>query len=592
MAIMRSPRFRLVALLTVAGVSYVALLALGWGSLNRFESEIERVLRQACSYTAQQIAQQIQRDFKSPVFNLLEQVDHTAIKNLQLAKIAETLQGDEQHFLLIDTFFFWSVSDDPAVPDRAVYFYSLSSLRHASERAASSTNDTEMHGFYFDERLSSILKAEAAKYVPLQKNFALSYLNVGGRTYHLVYHFLFNETDRRQLYGFEGFLADPEHLRESYFANVISRHRNEPGATTEPALAISILDDAGKEVYQSGRSLLERYETEVRFPFFFFDTDLIESLSPFRPEVRYWTVRTGYEAGNISGIVREQSMQQWAAWAVVGLVAVVGIALAARGMTREVRLAEMKSEFVASVSHDLKTPLAKIQLFADTLESGRARTREKEQYYHRVISHQSRKLAHLIGELLDFSKIEAGVRDYRLEELDLRAIVQASIEVFDHELTRDCYELEVSLPDREVPVLGSPEALHQLFGNLIANALKYSTSERFLRVTVSVDEDNASVEITDRGIGIPKREQRKIFRKFYRGSGAIGIAATGSGIGLAIVDHVVRAHGGSVSVSSVPGQGSTFTVKLPLCVEADLEHRSGAFASRAVGGTGLRRSGS
>jgi signal transduction histidine kinase len=577
----RSSHLRLVILLALCGASYLALLALGWGSVTRFEAEIDRVLRQACNFAGQQIAQQIQRDFKSPVFNLLEQVDHTAIKNLQLSKVAVTLRGSSQHFLLIDTFFMWSVDDDPDLPDRPVFFYSLSSRSRARGGGPPTTSDADMHGFHFDDRLSSILKAEADKYVPLQKNFALSYLNVDGRTYHLVYHFLFNETDRRQLWGFEGFLADPERLRESYFAHVIARHRHDPVAAEAPALAISIIDDSGQEVYQSGRSLLEGYESEAQFPFLFFDTDLIESLSPFRPEIRYWAVRTGYERGNISAIVREQSIAHRAAWAVVGLVAVVGISLAARGMTREVRLAEMKSEFVASVSHDLKTPLAKIQLFADTLESGRAKTREKEEHYHRVISNQSRKLAHLISELLDFSKIEAGARYYPLEELDLRGIVQASLELFDHELSRNRFTLEVLLPDHEVPVLGNPEGLQQLFGNLISNALKYSATGRFLRVMVSVEGESAIVAFTDHGIGIPRREQRKIFRKFYRGSGALAMAATGSGIGLAIVDHVARAHGGKVTVSSSPAHGSTFTVTMPICLDtAELDSEADTHASR------------
>src|SRR5919109_2140575 len=146
---------RLLVLLALTGVSYVALFALGWGSLNRFELEIERVLRQACSYTAQEIAQQIQRDFKSPVFNLLEQVDHTAIKNLQLDKVAAMLRGHEEHFLLIDTFFLWSVDDEVARPDHPVFFYSLSSLRNAEEKT-SGPADTDLHGFYFDDRLSSI----------------------------------------------------------------------------------------------------------------------------------------------------------------------------------------------------------------------------------------------------------------------------------------------------------------------------------------------------------------------------------------------------------------------------------------------------
>jgi two-component system sensor histidine kinase SenX3 len=121
--------------------------------------------------------------------------------------------------------------------------------------------------------------------------------------------------------------------------------------------------------------------------------------------------------------------------------------------------------------------------------------------------------------------------------------------------------------------------LQQVFQNLISNAVKYSPRERYLRVVLSTSGARALVKVTDRGIGIPRREQSKIFTKFYRTSGAVAIAVTGSGIGLAIVTHVLQAHGGRISVASVPGQGSTFTVELPLIREtteaygeADLSH--------------------
>lgn len=568
---MKSPRLRLVGvLLALTGVSSIVLIVLGWRSLNRFELEIARVLGQACVYTAQEMARQIQRDFKSPVFNLLEQVDHPAIKNFQLETITETLRGGASHFLLIDTFFVWSLTPE-GERERPLLFYSLSPTPHTNDRVRA-PDDAHALGFFLDPHLAAVLREEVAQFAPLRKNFALTYLTFRGRTYHVVYHFLYDETDRRLLWGFEGFVADPEHLRQNYFPETVSKWRRQESNRDFPALAVSILDDAGREVSRSGRSLLEQYEAEAQFPFVFFDTDLFESLSPFRLEVRYWTVRIGYETGDIDQIVQREGMQQRWAWVLVGLVAVVGSVLTARGTAREMRLSEMKSEFVASVSHELKTPLAKIQLFADTLESGRARSPEKANAYHRVISTQARKLSHLIGELLDFSRIEAGVKQYALEEIDLRAVLRTSIEMFDHEFSKDDYVVEIILPDRDVPVLGNGEGLQQVFENLISNALKYSPRERYLRVVLSTAGARALVEVADRGIGIPRREQQKIFTKFYRTTGALAMAATGSGIGLAIVVHVLRAHGGRISVASVPGQGSTFTVELPLMSEATEAH--------------------
>jgi two-component system phosphate regulon sensor histidine kinase PhoR len=279
-------------------------------------------------------------------------------------------------------------------------------------------------------------------------------------------------------------------------------------------------------------------------------------------------VRTGYEEGEIAALAHRETMQQRWAWLLVGLVAVVGIVLTARATARDMLLAHMKSEFVASVSHDLKTPLAKIQLFAETLESGRVRSPEKAETYYRVIGAQARKLSIMIGELLDFSKIESGVREYPLEELDLCAVLRSALEMFEDELSRGRFTADISIPDIEVPVLANGEGLQQLFSNLISNALKYSPAERFLRVSLSTANGWARIELTDHGIGIPRGEQQKIFGKFYRGKGAVAMAATGSGIGLAIAENVVNAHEGTISVNSVPGQGSTFVVDLPLLPES------------------------
>jgi signal transduction histidine kinase len=570
-------RRRLVGiLLTLTVVSFVVLTGLGWRSLSRFEVALARVLRQASAYTARETAERIQRDFKAPAFNLLEQVDHRAIRLFELEKIADTLRDDANYFQIVDTFFVWSAASKSDAEVNPVAFYSPSSSLSDATGGAPLPGRPRDDGFFSAPKLSPTIKSEARRLAMRRSNFALGELAFDGGAYQVVYHFLYDQNDRSVLLAFEGFLAGREHLYRNYFGAFRARLQHQDDAEF-PALAVSIVDDTGREVYRSGRSLLTRYESEARFPFVFFDTDLIESLGALRPEIRYWSVRTGYEGGAVEALVHEQSTQQRWAWVMVGLVAVVGVALTAAGAARAVALAEMKSEFVASVSHELKTPLAKIQLYAETLESGRARTPEKAAAYQRVISAQARKLSQLIGALLDFSKIEDGVRRYALEEIDLRAVLLASVEMFDHELSQDGFVVETVLPDAEVSVLGNGEGLQQLFGNLISNALKYSPDQHYLRVALSTVGGRALVEVTDRGIGIPRREQRRIFKKFRRGSGALAIAATGSGIGLTIVDHVLRAHGGTISVSSAPGQGSTFTVELPLMVASTEEQGAAHF---------------
>lgn len=565
-------RTRFVILLALTAFALVALIALEWRSLNAFEHTIERVLHEASVNAAAQTAQQIQADLKSPGFALLDQVDHAAIRRFELPRIAETINAGSEYFRLIDTFFVWSLApgNDPELAKAShadrVLFYSLAS-EHSIERMAP-LGSAGVHGFFMNPRLASVLLKEADASVPFHKPFALSYLSFNGRTYQVVYRFLFNQhTPPALLGGVEGFLTDAEHLKENYFAELVTRWREKAAKDqSSPSLSFSILDDAGREVTRSGRSLLDAYDAQARFPFLFFDTDLFDALSPYHPEVRYWTVRTGYESGAIASLASQQTMPQRWAWLLASALTAIGIALTARGAAQQMRLSEMKSEFVASVSHDLRTPLAKIQLYADTLEAGRVSSQQRVDVYYRVIGSQAKKLAQLLQELMDFSKIEAGVREYAMEHIDLSDVLRATLETFEQDLAQG-WTLEVDLPGAPVHAMANADGLQQVFNNLISNAIKYSGDDRYLRVTLQTVDGYATLDFTDHGIGIPRREHRKIFKKFYRGAQATS-AATGSGIGLAIVHHVVRAHGGTIAVASGAGAGTTFTVRLPVLREA------------------------
>jgi signal transduction histidine kinase len=235
----------------------------------------------------------------------------------------------------------------------------------------------------------------------------------------------------------------------------------------------------------------------------------------------------------------------------------------ARAAAREVRVAEMKSNFVSSVSHDLKTPLALIQLFAETLELGRLKSTERAHEYYRIINSEARKLTRLINNLLDFSKIEAGLRRYKREPVNLTDLTRRVLQSLDSQFRHGQYTVTSELAS-DVPVLIDAEAAEQALENLLSNAMKYAPDRREINVAVDRVDGYGVVRVTDHGIGIPPRLQRKIFRKFYRIQSDAGSGPQGTGLGLAIVDHVMRGHGGFVRVDSEPGRGSTFTLHFPL----------------------------
>jgi signal transduction histidine kinase len=256
------------------------------------------------------------------------------------------------------------------------------------------------------------------------------------------------------------------------------------------------------------------------------------------------------------------------------LVAIVGLLLTWRATRREMQVAQIKSDFLASISHELKTPLTAIRAFGDLLHSGRASRPERIREYGGIIKTESDRLTALINNILEMSRLERGVRKYRLETGDLRAAVAETVEVFRHSPEAAKFDLAVKLPLHPVETKFDEGAIRQALINLFANAVKYSSGgEKDSRVEIGLQSagGEAIIEVRDFGVGIAKEDQRDIFTPFHRAATDEIQAKGGTGLGLAIVREIARGHGGDVSVESERGKGSVFRLHLPLLSEAAQE---------------------
>jgi signal transduction histidine kinase len=217
---------------------------------------------------------------------------------------------------------------------------------------------------------------------------------------------------------------------------------------------------------------------------------------------------------------------------------------------------------VASVSHELKTPLTAIRMFAETMRLGRTPPERTADYLDTIVR-ESERLTRLLNNVLDFSKVEQGRRNYQLTPQPLAPIVRSAIRTAKYPLEQDAFELHLAIDDDRVQARCDADALEQAILNLLSNAMKYSGTSRFIEVRLAATPRDAAIVVTDRGIGIPAAEQPRIFEKFYRGAGDQHQRVAGTGLGLTLVQHTVRAHGGSIAVESRPGEGSTFRILLP-----------------------------
>jgi len=285
---------------------------------------------------------------------------------------------------------------------------------------------------------------------------------------------------------------------------------------------------------------------------------------PFRERLATWRLAVYQPPGDSPRqAVRRQVMLFMCAFGVLLVVIAAGTVLTWRLTRREAEMAQLKSDFVANVSHDLKTPLSVIRMFGETLEMGRVTDEARRQEYYGVIARESERLSRLIENVLDFARIEGGRRTYSIVPTAVEPVIRDTLEAFSHPLTSEGFKVDVrvapDLPD--VPMDG--EAIAQALSNLIDNAIKYSAERKALTVEARLVGAELAIAVADAGVGIPREEQGRIFEKFYRAGRSETQGRRGSGVGLALVRHIAEAHRGRVTVESTPGEGSRFTVWLP-----------------------------
>lgn len=354
---------------------------------------------------------------------------------------------------------------------------------------------------------------------------------------------------------FVGVSLKREYLLKEFLSPVV----NEVAQASAEKLKAEAVFGVFDEQQQSLHSIAENKSLE--------DFEIKTVLSRVFP---LWTAAGGFRYKTIEGL---SNFYFWSGLILMSLVLgllVVGVKLVLGVAKREVGLAEAKSAFVSNVSHELKTPLALIRLFAETLQSGRVKNSEKIQEYYRIITTETVRLTHLINNILDFSAIEAGRKEYNFKPCDVSETVSEVVQNYAYSLENAGFKVETNYQTDLPPLEIDCDAISQAVLNLLNNAVKYSADEKFIEINVERRRENIAIDVTDHGIGIAPGEQEKIFGNFYRVGGSSDVHnVKGSGLGLALVKHIVEAHGGRVTVNSLPRRGSTFTILLPIERAAD-----------------------
>jgi len=253
-------------------------------------------------------------------------------------------------------------------------------------------------------------------------------------------------------------------------------------------------------------------------------------------------------------------------WIILALLLILflGSALIIRTIVQEVNLLNLKSDFIASVSHEFKTPLTAMGAILERLLGDEVSDPKKAKEYYRILSHDSERLKRLVKNVLDFTKIEEDKKKYRLASTDIVKLVRREVDSFEKEHEMDGYRVEITIDGDIPPVFADEDAMSQALHNILDNAAKFSGEEKDINVEVALEQDTVKIVIQDSGVGIPENELKKIFEKFYRGKQASSVAPTGTGLGLTLVKHIMEAHRGDVVIQSQSGEGSCVSLILPV----------------------------
>lgn len=287
--------------------------------------------------------------------------------------------------------------------------------------------------------------------------------------------------------------------------------------------------------------------------------------APFRGIFPRWRVAVYQPEGmGFEDALRRQVLVSGLLIGMLVLAIGSGLLFIDRMLRREMEVTHLKADLVTHVSHDLKTPLSLIRMYAETLEMGRVADESKRQEYYGIIARESERLTHFINSFLDFSRIDVGKVHYHFQPCEVAPLIVQTVDVFQNQLNRLGFSVDVEIQPDMPEVHLDADAFRQALGNVIDNAINYSGDRKVIRVEAMVWEGELRCSVADQGVGIDPVEVPRIFEKYYRAGRTETQSTRGSGIGLTLVKHIAEAHGGRVVVESTPGEGSTFILIIPV----------------------------
>jgi signal transduction histidine kinase len=494
----------------------------------------------------------LERDMKGGQVSVLVPFNE-ALVNSPPYELADRFARGFARFPYLDSFYVWS---ERGGPDGATYVFNRADRRPRWDQAAPPEDPFPVVFRRDPSPLQEVVRGVRAEASNGQR-FVLQDVTIDRHRYQTVAQLMFEgEGAQARLSAVAGFLVDLEWVRQQYFTDFLVQIR---GIIGDPALGIEILDTDRQLVATMGPLQPDTPRLDRSFSFVFADRALVAEL-PRSARPQPWTARVGIGTGATLAAAGRGATRTLLLLGLGALATFVGLGVTVRANRAAAELAAVQSEFVSAVSHEMKTPLSLVTLASDTLANGRYSTPAAVGEYGRMINVEAQHLTRLIDNVLCYARITDASSPYDVEPVDVVDLVQESLDRFSARVSDRGIEVRLQMPPDPVFVNGDHLMLLHVFDNLLDNAITHAGDGRSLGVSVSSDSAVVTIEVADRGEGIPAAELPRVFEKFYRRKGT---RHRGTGLGLAIVRRIVEDLGGRVDLTSEIGAGTVVRVTLP-----------------------------
>lgn len=548
------PPRRLRAILASAiGVSAVALLWIGYRAVSEWQHAAGLVASRRAAAAAELLVSALSHDMRGAHTTVLVGAERDDLADGPTADLLHPIAGAFTRYPYAEAFFSWR-----AAGDEGLVFYTRTERRPSwlSGTAATAPYPVSTGS---DRRVGEQLLARLDRDTQQGRRFTAFSTGIGGSEYQVAASIVYADATHARPVAVFGYLVNMTWVRAHYFTDLAAQVTSiESG---DRSVRFSIIDSTGATVVGTPIAAAAGTPVETRlFPVAFFDPEAVAVDPPADLGLTWWTAVATAEDDPTLAAAERGARRTFAIAAVMTLTLAVGLIVSLRAARASADLAVMRADFVSAVTHELKTPLANLRVINETLAAGRA-TPEMIREYARMGIGEATRLTRLVDNLLAYSRVTDVADVYTFEPVSISTIAQRSLQEFGPNLHRDNFAVEVDLPDDLPLVEGDPNALGLLLNNLIDNAIRYSKDQRWLGVSARATGAHVTIEVADRGAGIPGDELSRVTRKFFRGRGAV---SGGSGLGLAIVDRIVADHRGTLDIRSRDGHGTTVSVTIPV----------------------------